>query len=58
MNEIDSIAAAISVIGIPLSTSGISALSIFPLTPAKSTIAIRKPTPAPQNALQIDSRKP
>ena len=44
-NAIAMIAAVISVIGNPLKHFGMSALSVLSRTPAKSTIANKKPTP-------------
>ena len=55
-NDNDTIAAAINVIGRPLSDSGISFPSKRPRTPAKITIATKKPIPA-ANELTIDCTK-
>ncbi len=48
MKDIDTMEAAIRVMGRPWNDSGISMFSMRPRTPAKGTIASRKPRPAPR----------
>ena len=47
MKDIANMLAAINTDGTPLKASGISHVSILPLTPANSIMATMKPTPAP-----------
>ena len=55
-NETEVIAAAISVEGKPFKNSGMSAVSSLLLTPAKISIATRKPTPAPKQSSLLTAR--